>query len=129
MSTDVIGYIIGGVFALVAGLYAQRSTTKSANITKAAADAIEQNRLQVDKVRADGEAYDRAEGINRRMVEDLTAEVARLSKELSELRLQLRTEVQNSAELEQQVNRLQSSVDRLTALLRQHNIPLPAIGI
>lgn len=125
MSTDVIGYIIGGLAVVAAAVIAARSTNKANAIAKAASDAIQASRAQTDQSRVVGEAYDRAADINRQMVEDLTAELRRLQTEMTDLRTQLRTEEQNSAALRLKVRSMQDSIDRLAQILRTNNIAVP----
>jgi len=115
MSLDVLGYIIGGAFSFAAVVYTVWATRKA----KETSDAV-------DKVRADGEAYERAQRINTIVTNELQAEVARLNVALAQLRLQLQTEESRSEELDAKVNVLQRSVNRLTLILAEHQIPIPA---
>jgi len=55
-------------------------------------------------------------------------EVARLNVALAQLRLQLQTEEARSEELDAKVNALQRSVNRMSALLVEHDIPIPAVS-
>lgn len=115
MNLDVLGYVIGGAFALAAAVYTVWATRKA----KETQDAVE-------KVRADGEAYERAQAINKEIVIELREEVDRLRSQVAELRVQLRAEESRSSDLDSRVELLQRSVNRLRALLVQHDIPIPA---
>lgn len=114
MSADVIGYIAGGVFALAATIYTVRSTRKSTATVEA-----------VERIRADGEAYERAQTINRQIVTELQAEVSRMQMVIGDLRRQLQEERSNAAALGSTVALLQQSVAKLTQLLVEYKIPLP----
>lgn len=72
--------------------------------------------------RVDGQAYDRAQKINERIVADLEAQVERLRKELVEMRDLLRTAKDHSDELERKVAELEATVEHMSELLAQHNI-------
>ena len=115
MSLDVLGYVIAGLFAFAAAVYTTWATRKA----KETQDAVE-------KVRADGESYERAQAINKEIVVELREEVDRLRSQLAELRVQLRAEEARSSELDAKVELLQRSVNRLRALLVEHDIPIPA---
>lgn len=114
MTGDVWGYLFGSVFAFAATAYTAWQTRRA-----------KQAQVAVEKVRADGEAYERAQEINKQIVDNLRAEVARLNEALDKVRAQLTAEADHSDELDVKVNLLQLSVNRLSRLLEQHNIAIP----
>lgn len=122
MSPDVVGYIVGALAVTIGGWLTARATVRSNRIT---ADA----RAAVDKVKVDGEAYDRALAINKQITEELQTEIVRLTSQLADLRAQLLKSNQRSDELQRKVGQLQSTVNRMRTLLLEHNIPLPAEAV
>lgn len=113
--SSIIAAILAGLFSLAAVAY----TVWSGQRAKRTQDAVE-------KVRADGEAYERAQMSYRKLVEDLERQVDRLNLELTALRIQLRTEESRSDELDAKVDTLQTTVNRMRALLTSHDIAIPA---
>lgn len=104
MSPDVIGWVAGGVVALLATLFSVVSSRR-ANRAKAKLDEVA--------------AYSQ-------LVQDLHGEIDRLKEELMELRQLLTGATTDNDELRRRITMLQTTVNRLTDLLRQHQIPLPA---
>lgn len=129
MSLDVVGYVIGGLFALAAVVYTTRSTARAKREQDANEKRAKEAQAAVEKVRADGEAYERAQRINKQITDGLQDEVQRLQDALLQLRLQLKAEETRSEELDVKVDALQRSVNRMTALLLEHNIPVPVWGV
>lgn len=109
------GEVLGPVLAVVAGGFVSWIVSALAN---------KRNQRQA-AMRADGEAYERAQRINSEVVDGLRAEITRLQHELDGMRQVVRdTQAQNTA-LERHVAALERSVHRLRVLLQQHGIPLP----
>lgn len=121
MNTDVIGYVLAALVAAAASVWIARSSNRANQITSSAQNAVE-------KVRADGEAYERAQTFNERVVAGLTTELDRLSRELAEVRDELAAERSDKSELRRKVAKLERTVDRMTALLRQNNIEIPVVN-
>jgi septal ring factor EnvC (AmiA/AmiB activator) len=114
MNSGLIGSVVTGIATLLVAYYTYRQTRKSK-------DAQE----TVDKIRADGEAYARAMTINAQIVSDLQEELSRVQTALTDVRRQLALEQNHSAEFERRVAVLQRSVNRMTELLTEHEIPIP----
>ncbi len=128
MSHDVIAIIAASLVTLAAAVYTSRASMKMNHHTEEARTAVAAARTTAANVRADGEAYERAMKINQDIVAGMSDEVGRLRAALAELRLQLKAEETRSAALEVRIVNLQLSVNRLSALLAQHSIPIPALG-
>ena len=118
MNPDIVGYVVGALAVTVGGWLTARATVRSNRITIEARQAVE-------KVKVDGEAYDRAMGINKQITDDLQGEITRLQQQLQELRNQLDRSTQRSDALHRQVMGLQATVNRMRSLLIEHNIPIP----
>lgn len=121
----IIGYIIGGLFALAAAVYVQRSTVKTGERTKAASDAIESTRQKFEEVRVVGDAYTQAQLITTNTVNELREEVRRLREQVVALSEHLRREESTSSELDRKVQRLQRTADRLAEILEDNQIARP----
>lgn len=78
MSHDVIGYVIGGMFALLAALLAARSTARANLQVVAMKKEIAELTATNDADRIEGEAYSRARATNIEIVSSLTTELTRL---------------------------------------------------
>lgn len=87
---------------------------------------IEDAQNDVDKVRVDGEAYDRAQKINAQIVTALREEITRLNSEMGELRIELNAEKSQSAELQIKLAAMQRTLNRMSAILRDNNLEVPA---
>lgn len=93
----------------VGGALVRRRTRQKQEIVLANSDALKPYR----------EAFEGAMAINRELQEGLRKRVVELEKQAAELERQVATQ---HALLEQQ----QAVIDKLTRLMREHNIELPA---
>lgn len=123
MATEVL---VPLAVALIAGTPATLAL-RSAVRTKAELrerSAREDARTQIEQVY--GQAYDRAQRINQEIVEGLRDEIHRLQKELTDVRTDMGRTAHRNVELERLVNSLERSVSRMSALLTQYGIDVPA---
>lgn len=124
--TTIVAATLGALAVVFAAVYSVRATRRAQTQTEAAAAAITANQARVAEVRADGEAYARAQKIYQDILAELQEQMARQQRELTDVRRQLALEQQQSADLEQRLETLQTSVNRMRALLIENNIPIPA---
>lgn len=111
MSPDVIGYIIGGLFALAGTVYAARARAREQSRVRQAQSMVERQRGEIEDKRVDGEAYERAQRINEQTVGELRSEVSRLRSDLADERYKR--------------EELTRRVDTLSGLLRRNQITVP----
>lgn len=127
MNSTVLAAVIGAVAVLAVGWFTLRATRKSQEAQEKAQAAIAAQAKRDEQQRVDGEAYERAQRINKQIVDGLEHQVERLTEELSRLRTELLQEKERAEELDAKVVVLQLAVARLSELLKENDIPIPSI--
>jgi hypothetical protein len=139
----VIWEVVGGVIVALIGagsaVYVRRSTARAeaavlaANAAKTRADEqLETNKQETENRRVDGEAYDRAQEINRGIVQDLTNMLDRVRQELASCAAELATAKAANVDLQATADRLTRAnvnllnlLEQCKRLLDEHRIPVP----
>ena len=99
MNTVLVEGVLVAALALAGGIYTARSNRRSAEATARANQVIAQGAQDTETKRVDGEAYKLAQEINREIVDDLKAEVARLRQDVTAMRAQLAAKDDEVAQL------------------------------
>lgn len=121
MSPDVVLYAIGAAATYLAG----RRTSRRDRDTQRKLAVVEQGKLELSERRADGEAYERAQQINKEIVEGLRQELTALQATINQLRRDLMDAQQYSAQLEDHVRNLEATAATMRALLRDAGVTYP----
>lgn len=119
MHIDILAYIAAALITGASGFYTVYASNQNRKRDLAIQAQIEGHKEKAEEARVDGEAYTRAQQINREIVEDQ-------DKQLAAVRKALREANERTDLLERRVNYLASRVYKLTRLLEENDIEVPA---
>ncbi len=118
--------VVLSIFAAGSGFGASWLTNRRSNKTTQATNTIATGKLELDNRREDGAAYERAQQINKEIVQSLRDELKSLQSTIASLRAEFRTVQQHSALLENYIRDLEASAATMRDLLRGAHVEYPA---
>lgn len=118
--------LVGALATLGGAAVAGHFSLKGQRTVAQAQQVIEDQKTKVDKFSAEGEAYGRAQRINKEIADALQAELTRLQATIDDLRRDLARKEEREDQLEHQVDQLQIQVSNMRLILKQHGIDYDA---
>lgn len=116
--SEILPFVVSGLFVLGAAVITYRGAIRSARISREATAVLEESRsivaagqVKVDELKVAREAYETANRITGGLLSGLTREVGRLNVRCSEL--------------ESSNRKLEQTARDLIDVLHEHNIPIP----
>lgn len=114
--------IVAIIMSVPAFLSWKTSTATKKALAERSASDLARDQLEL----VYGQAYDRAQRINQEIVQGLREEITRLQGELTGVRVEMTSTAHRNLELERLVNTLERSVSRMSAMLAQYGVDMPA---